>query len=81
MRMVDELLEQAKKLPLKAQRELKDRLAESLEQRETTAESPEAGPYASLLSSAGSAHSTAPDVSRNKRKHLAEIYAPKRSGR
>ncbi len=39
------------------------------------------GPYRSLLGSAGSAESLADDVARNKDKHLAEIYAPKRPER
>lgn len=41
----------------------------------------ERGPYSSLLNSAGSAESLAPDVARNKHEHLAEIYAPKRNAR
>ena len=47
----------------------------------SSAEAPENGPYGSLLGSAGSAESLADDVASNKDKHLAEIYAPKRSGR
>lgn len=81
MRTVDELLEKARKLPLKAQRELRDRLIKSLEQRDSGWRSADAGPYGSLLGSAGSTHSRAPDVSRNNRTHLAESYAPKRSRR
>jgi hypothetical protein len=78
MRTVDDFLEEAKRLPPLARRELRDRLAESLEEEERPdAEGPEEGPYASLLRSAGSAHALAPDVARNKNKHLAEIYAPK----
>jgi hypothetical protein len=81
MRTVEELLDEAKKLPVKARKELRDRLAESLEVEKPCPEPSEEGPYASLLRSAGSAHSTARNVSRNKNKHLAEIYAPKRAGR
>ena len=79
MRTVDELLEQAKRLPSQARRELRDRLDESLE--EEPAEKADEGPYASLLKSAGGAHSLSPDVARNKNKHLADIYAGKRSVR
>jgi hypothetical protein len=39
------------------------------------------GPYSSLLNSAGSAESLAPDVSRNKHGHLSDIYASKRHAR
>ncbi len=81
MRMVDDLLEQARRLPLQARRELRDRLDESLEEERPDEEKADEGPYASLLRSAGTAHSLAPDVARNKNKHLAEIYAGKRNGR
>lgn len=73
MRTVDDFLEEAKRLPPLARRELRDRLAESLAEERPDAEGPEEGPYASLLRSAGSAHSLAPGVARNKNKHLAEI--------
>ena len=39
------------------------------------------GPYDSLLASAGMAEALGNDVARNKRDHLADIYAPKRNGR
>jgi hypothetical protein len=79
MRTVEELLEQAKRLPPQARRELKDRLEESLEEEERpAAEKADEGPYASLLRMAGTAHSKSPDVSVNKNKHLAEIYAGER---
>jgi hypothetical protein len=82
MRTVDDLLEEAKRLPLQARRELRDRLAESLEDEEhSAAQETVEGPYAALLKSAGSAHALAPDVARNKNKHLVEIYAPKRTER
>jgi hypothetical protein len=82
MRTVSELLEQAKRLPPHARRELRDKLDESLEEEDRPAEEmPLEGPYASLLRSAGTAHSLFPDVSRNKNKHLAEIYAGKRGNR
>jgi hypothetical protein len=83
MRAVDELLEQARRLPPQARRELRDRLDASLEAEEhkDAAESPKDGSYASLLRSAGSAHSFAPDIARKKNEHIAQIYAPKRTGR
>ncbi len=82
MRTVDDLLEQAKHLPPQARRELRDKLDESLEEeKHPPEEKANEGPYASLLKSAGSAHSLFPDVAQNKNKHLAEIYAPKRGNR
>ena len=79
MRTVDELLEQAKRLSPQARKELRDRLDESL--GEEPAEGMDEGPYASLLKSAGAAHSLFPDVARNKNKHLADIHAGKRGSR
>ena len=62
-----------------SQKESRDRLAESLEGEEhSAAEEALEGPYASLLRSAGSAYALDSDVARNKNKHLAEIYAPRR---
>lgn len=79
MRTVDDLLEQAKRLPPQARRELRDKLDETLEEEERpTGEGADEGPYASLLKIAGTAHSKYPDVSSDKNKHLAEIYAGKR---
>jgi hypothetical protein len=79
MRSVDELLEQARRLPAEARRELRDRLDEFLE--EDPAVRVDEGPYSSLLKSAGSAQSLFSDVSRQKNKHLADIYAGKRRDR
>ena len=82
MMTVDTLLEQAKRLPPQARRELRDRLDESLGAEEhPVAEVADEGPYASLLKSAGTAHSLCPDVARHKNRHLAEIYAAKRGDR
>jgi len=82
MRTVEDLLEEAKQLPPQARRDLRDRLDKSLEEEERpAAEGAGEGPYAALLRSAGSAHSLAPDVARNKNKHLGEIYAPNRTDR
>lgn len=79
MATIDELLEQAKRLTPRQRRELRDRLAESLKEGECPATGE--GPYASLLRSAGSGHAVAPDIARRKSKHLAEIYATKRTPR
>jgi len=79
MRTVDDLLEQAKRLPPQARKELRDRLDESLGAEERkAAETVDEGPYASLLKMAGSAHSVFPDVARHKNSHLADVYAAKR---
>lgn len=81
MRPVDDLLRQAKSLPPQARRELRDRLTQTLEDEKLPAEQTIEGPYASLLKSAGSAHAISTQVARNKNKHLAEVYAPKRTDR
>jgi hypothetical protein len=79
MSAVDQLLEQAKRLSPTALRELRDRLTEALAADEQTPSARKTeGPYAALLRSAGTAHGIAPDVARNKNKHLAEIYEGKR---
>ena len=82
MRTVDDLLEQAKRLPPQARKELRDKLDESLgsEVRPAAGEGEE-GRYASLLKMAGSAHSLFPDVARHKNRHLADVYAAKRGDR
>jgi hypothetical protein len=80
MRPVDDLHRQAKSLPPQAPRELRDRLTETLEDEKPPAEQTIEGPYASLKS-AGSAHAISAQVARNKNKHLAEVYAPKRTDR
>ena len=65
-----------------SRQEPRDRLGEALEGEDrSAAEEVVEGPYASLLKSAGSAHSLDSDVARNKHKHLAEIYAPRRDER
>jgi hypothetical protein len=46
-----------------------------------TADTGQGGPYDSLLASAGAAEALGDTVARNKRAHLADIYAPKRHGR
>ena len=83
MLTVDEIINQAKRLPPQARRHLRDSLDESLEEENAVPEGPQTdeGPYASFLKSAGSAHALAPDVARNKNKHLAEVSVDKRSAR
>lgn len=79
MPTVHDLIEQARRLPPQARRELRDMLDESLADDERAGEQQAGeGPYASLLKLAGTAHSRFPDVSANKNKHLAQIYAGKR---
>ena len=46
-----------------------------------TADAGQGGPYDSLLASAGTAEALGEDIARNKRAHLADVYAPKRNGR
>jgi hypothetical protein len=69
MRSVDEILERAKRLPIKERRELVERL-EDLDQTES--EQPGEGPYDALLALAGTAHSDIPDLAENKCKHVAD---------
>ena len=82
MLTIDDLFEQAKHLPPRARKELRDRLDESLgaEERPAAGEADD-GPYASLLEVAGTAHSLFPDVARNKNSHLAAVYASRRADR
>jgi hypothetical protein len=81
MRTVEELLEQAKHLPPKDRRRLIAELEDSISDH---TEAPgEAQPkrsrgLAMFIAMAGTAHSDFTDVSTNKGKHLAEIYAGKR---
>jgi hypothetical protein len=77
MPTLEELLEQAKHLPPKDRRRLIAELEDSI------AEPAEAPPrrsrgLAMFIAMAGTAHSDFTDVSTNKGKHLAEIYAGKR---
>jgi hypothetical protein len=82
MQTVDDLLEQAKRLPPQARKELRDKLDASLEsEQRRAAGAADEGPYASLLAIAGTAHSKYPDVSVNKNEHLAEIHAGKPDAR
>ena len=81
MLTIEELVEQAKHLPPPDRRRLIDELEDSLA---TQPEAPEETPgrrsrgLAMFIAMAGTAHSAFTDVSTNKGKHLAEIYAGKR---
>ncbi len=78
MRTVEEILEQAKRLPPRERRRLIDELEESLPADEAT--EPEPAWLAAMerwLALAGTGHSDYTDVSSDKYKHLADIYADK----
>lgn len=81
MLTVEELLEQAKHLPPKDRRRLIAELEGSIaEQAEAPGEAPprRSRGLAMFIAMAGTAHSDFTDVSTNKGKHLAEVYAGKR---
>jgi len=80
MPTVEELLEQAKHLPPKDRRRLIAELEDSIaDQAEAPGEAPRRSRgLAMFIAMAGTAHSDFTDVSTNKGKHLAEIYAGKR---
>ncbi len=81
MPTVEELLEQAKHLPAKDRRRLIAELEDSIvEQAEVPGGTPlrRSRGLAMFIAMAGTAHSDFADVSTNKGKHLAEIYAGKR---
>jgi hypothetical protein len=78
MRKVDEILQTAKKLKRAQIERLIEKLDEHLEALDEKKFARTKGPlYADLLSLSGIAHSDYTDVSTNKKKHLAEIYATK----
>jgi hypothetical protein len=79
MTRVEALLEQAKRLSPNERKELAKRLQASLKSHRVQRERKPLGPYSPLLELAGTADSEFHDVSTNKHKHLAEIYAPRRS--
>lgn len=80
MPTVEELLEQAKHLPPRDRWRLIARIEDSIaEQVEAPVEVPSRSRgLAMFIAMAGTAHSDFTDVSTNKGKHLAEIYAGKR---
>jgi hypothetical protein len=76
MRSVDDILKQANGLSPKERRKLIDSLEEGLSDEQAT--DPEAARLAGLarwLSRAGTGHSDFTDVSSDKYKHLAAVYA------
>ena len=83
MRAVAKLVEEAQKLPRKDRRVLISRLRRALAQeenaprtrRKTEGARRTEGPYAALLKLAGEMHSRYADVSSDKYRHLADIYA------
>ena len=81
MHTVHEIVEEAKLLPVPDRRRLLHAIEDSLakdEEREAVSVPP-GGRYARLLALAGTMHSDHTDVSGDKHKHLAEIYATTRS--
>ncbi len=78
MRTLDEILEQAKRLPPRERRLLIDELEESLPAEGTEEAEPAwLAAMDAFLALGGTAHSDYTDVSSDKYKHLAEIYADK----
>ena len=72
MRTVDEILQQAKRLPPDERRRVAEELLEGLDQSplgETAKTEP--GPYASWLAAAGSVRSDSDDLSTDKYAHVA----------
>ena len=80
MRTVDEILEQAKRLPAEDRRKLIDALREDVsdEQTDREEEAKRLAAFDRFLSRAGTGHSEYTDVARDKYKHLGDVYADKR---
>jgi hypothetical protein len=83
MRTAEEIIEQAKQLPLEERRRVLGALEVSLDEEEeaSTTKAQLEGPYSRTLAAAGIGHSDFSDVSSNKGKHLAEAYGPKHGRR
>jgi hypothetical protein len=78
MRTVDEILEQAKRLSPRERRRLIDELEEGLPAEETEEAEPAwLAAMDAFFAMGGTAHSDYTDVSSDKYRHLAEIYADK----
>ena len=82
MHTVNEIVEEAKRLPVPERRHLIHEIESSLEQekQKTALKQPPSGAtsgprYAQTLALTGSLHSDYRDVASDKYKHLAEIYA------
>ncbi len=79
MQTLEDILEEARRLPPDERRRLLEKLQQEEEERES--EPSEQARFAALdklLALSGTAHSDYTDVSSNKYKHLAEVYATKR---
>lgn len=74
MQTVEDILEAARRLPPPERQRLKEEM-EHLETEPAEGRSDAEGPYAGLLALAGTAHTDFDDVSTDKYKHLADIYA------
>jgi hypothetical protein len=77
MHGVHEIVEEAKLLPVPERRRLLHAIEDSLakDEEQEAVSVPPGGRYARLLALAGTMHSDHTDVSADKYKHLAEIYA------
>lgn len=77
MHSVHEIVEEAKLLPVPERRRLLHAIEDSLakDEEQEAVPVPPGGRYARLLALAGTMHSDHTDVSGDKYKHLAEIYA------
>ena len=76
MRSVDEILKQARSLSPDERRKLVDSLEEGLaDEQETDAEAARLAALDRWIAHAGIGHSDFTDVSSDKYKHLAEVYA------
>jgi hypothetical protein len=77
MRRAEEIFEQAKALPDDERRRLIDRLQESLRAKPPAHDEGRAEALKRWLAMAGMGHTDHADVSTDKYKHLADIYADK----
>ena len=76
MATLDDIVEQARRLPLRDRRELAQKIEDMLADDEASmTASSGAGPYATTLAASGSGHTDFADVSTDKYGHLAEAYA------
>ncbi len=74
MRTAEEIIEQAKQLPIEERRRVLDALKATVLQDRSAEPPPVEGPYARSLALAGTMHSNFDDVSADKYKHLAAAY-------
>lgn len=76
MRTVDEILKRASKLPPEERRKLVDSLEEGLaDEQASSSDGAHVSAFERWLSLAGTGHSDFTDVSGDKYKHLAAVYA------